>query len=299
MTDLQGDDNIKGKQGNDVISTGSGFDLAIGGLGDDFVTNGSDEKGVFAGLGDDIVLGTDGRLVVQGNEGNDWLESGIHGDLLQGDNADQQQNDTLGGDDVILGGGNIDDVEGEGGDDIIVGRESGTTRFLGNLGYDWVSYYGESIGVNIDLSIFLEQTGEDPQRDRFDQLEAVSGGSGNDTILGTLVDGDILQPEDAIFHKLSQRALDLVDGFEALLRPGWRRLLDAVPAGHAVRPADAAADQPGHARWPRQRRDQRSRRFGLHRRRLGAADSARVPRRAVRQRRPDLGPDALGRDQPR
>ncbi|MCD2442570.1 cell wall-binding repeat-containing protein [Agromyces sp. SYSU K20354] len=220
ITDIQGDENMKGKQGNDVISTGNGFDLAQGGLGDDFVTNGSDEKTVFGSLGDDIVLGTDGRLVVQGNEGNDWLESGIHGDLLQGDNADQQQNDTIGGDDVVIAGGNIDDVEGEGGDDIIVGRESGTTRFLGNLGYDWVSFYGETVNMDIDLSIFLEQTGEDPQRDRYDQLEAVSGGAGNDTILGNLVDGDILLPEDAIFHKLSQRALDLVDGFEALLRPG-------------------------------------------------------------------------------
>ena len=219
ITDLQGDDNLKGKQGNDVLSTGNGFDLAIGGLGDDFVTNGSDEKGIFGGLGDDLVLGTDGRLGVQGNEGNDWLESGIHGDLLQGDNADQQQNDTIGGDDVVIGGGNIDDIEGEGGDDILVGRESGTTRVLGNLGFDWVTYYGESIGVNIDLNAIFEAPGADPQRDRFDQLEAVSGGAGNDTILGTLVDGDILAPEDAIFHKLSQRALDLVEGFEPLLRP--------------------------------------------------------------------------------
>lgn len=219
LTDLFGDDNIKGKQGNDVISTGDGFDLALGGLGDDYIVNGGEEKGVFGGLGDDIVLGTDGRQVIQGNEGNDWLESGIHGDLLQGDNANQDQNDTTGGDDIVIAGGNIDDAEGEGGDDIIVGRESGTTRFLGNLGYDWLTYYGETVNLNVDLSVVLEVPGADPQRDRYDQLEAVSGGAGNDTILGTLDEGDIADFQNSRFEKLTERAIGLVEGFNELLRP--------------------------------------------------------------------------------
>ena len=175
---------------------------------------------MFGGLGDDIVLGTDGRLVVQGNEGNDWLESGIHGDLLQGDNADQQQNDTLGGDDVIIGGGNIDDVEGEGGDDIIVGRESGTTRFLGNLGFDWVTLLRRDRGAqhrpdrSSSSRPVKTRSATASTSSRQSRVEPATTRSWARSWTATSS-----QPEDAIFHKLTERALDLVDGFEPLLRP--------------------------------------------------------------------------------
>ncbi len=216
-----GDDNLKGKQGNDVIDMGSGIDLGIGGSGDDFIIKGGGDGTFFAGLGDDIVLGTSGRMIVFGGEHNDWVEgSRSGGELLQGDNADQHQNDTLGGDDVVIGRLGNDDIEGEGGNDVLVGESTGTDRHLGNIGYDWLTYYGQTVPVTSDWAYNRLFTTPAPLAARFDLMEALSGGAGNDTLRGSALDGGDIPAQEIPLHKLTQAALDLVPGFEAMLRPG-------------------------------------------------------------------------------
>ncbi|QKJ19199.1 cell wall-binding repeat-containing protein [Microbacterium hominis] len=225
LTDSFGDDNIKGKQGNDAINTGSGIDLAIGGLGDDFMVDGGGEASTyFAGIGDDIILGTTGRITVFGGEFDDWLEGGGHADLLQGDNGDQFQNDTLGGNDVVLGRLGNDDVEGEGGDDIIVGTQVGTNRHLGGLGWDWLTYYGQTANVTADMAFTRLFEPNNPLRSRYEQLEALSGGSGNDTLRGPLVAQEFA-PNELPHTQATEASLQLVDGLVEMLRP----TVDGVP----------------------------------------------------------------------
>ncbi|MBD8024373.1 cell wall-binding repeat-containing protein [Microbacterium gallinarum] len=221
ITDSFGDDNLKGKQGNDAMHTGPGVDLAIGGSGDDFIMNGGgDATSIFAGLGDDIVLGTSGRTTVFGGEHDDWVEGSSHADLLQGDNADQAQNDTLGGNDVVAGRLGDDDIEGEGGDDILIGERFGTDRHLGNLGFDWLTYYGQTQGVESDWAFNRIYETQEQLRSRYDLLEALSGGAGNDVLRGPLVEPDDLTTvAEAPLNKATQATLDLVEGFEAMLKP--------------------------------------------------------------------------------
>lgn len=240
ITDSFGDDTIHGDQGNDAIHVGPGADLALGGLGDDFVVNGGgDASTFFLGMGDDIIRGTSGRTTVFGGEQHDWIEGSSHADLLQGDNADQFQNDTLGGNDVVIGGLGNDDVEGEGGDDILVGAAVGTDRHLGNIGFDWLTYYGQSGPVTSDWQFTRTFEPNNPLPSRFDQMEALSGGAGSDTLRGPLVAPDDIAPSEIPLHKATQASLDLIDGLEALLRPAGAAYDYAAPFMRDTPPIDA------------------------------------------------------------
>ncbi|WP_164996660.1 peroxidase family protein [Actinomyces minihominis] len=221
LTDLFGDDEIRAGLGNDVVNGGPGFDLLLGGGGDDFVTRGSDTGNVFLGDGNDTYLGGTGRANIFGGEGDDWVEGGAHADLAQGDNADQFQADVIGGNDVVLGRGGDDDIEGEGGDDILVAEKYGTDRHLGNMGWDWVTYYGETEGVDADFNFTLLQRPDvTAVRDRFDQIEGLSGGAGDDILRGPnrAVEGEFAGDEEYL-HKMTESTLDLVTGLRAMLYP--------------------------------------------------------------------------------
>ncbi len=220
LTDTFGDDNIKGDDGNDAIDMGPGVDdLALGGHGDDFILAGPDFMTAFSGTGDDIAIGGTGRDNIFGNEGDDWLEGGAHADLLMGDNSNQFQNDEDGGNDVFDAGPGSDDVDAEGGDDIMLGRNGGTDRFHGMFGYDYVTYYGEPAGVDADLQFNLLQPPDVTAiRDRYLQVEALSGGDGNDVIRGQAFAPDTPFDEREV-NKMTEEGLDLIDGLEEILRP--------------------------------------------------------------------------------
>ncbi|WP_164863462.1 peroxidase family protein [Agromyces sp. LHK192] len=220
LTDSFGDDNLKGKQGNDAMHLGSGIDLGIGGIGDDFVVKGADDGStIFSGMGDDVVLGGTGRITVLGGEHDDWVEGSGHADLLQGDNADQFQNDTLGGDDIVIGRLGNDDIEGEGGNDVLVGVGVGTDRHHGGLGWDWLTYYGQSTGVTSDWAFNRVFEPNNPLPSRFDLLEALSGGSGNDTLRGPITEADDLSESEIELNKATEEVIDSIGGLEDMLRP--------------------------------------------------------------------------------
>ncbi len=221
LTDSFGDDNIKGGAGNDAIDGGPGVDLLLGQAGDDFISKPSDNSDGalgFFGTGDDVFIGGTGRDNPFGNEGDDWLEGGAHADLLMGDNGQQFQDDVDGGDDVLIGGGGSDDHDAEGGDDIMVGQAGGTDRYHGMFGFDYVTYDGTGSGVDADLNFNLLQPPDVTAiRDRYLQVEALSGGAGDDVIRGLGVAPDDLSA-DAV-NRMDPENLDLVDGLRELLNP--------------------------------------------------------------------------------
>ena len=210
LTDLFGDDNIKGGEGDDAINAGGGFDLILAGAGGDFMVAGADPKETFAGGGDDFVIAGDSADTVFANEGNDWVEGGAQADLLQGDNGDPFQEGRT-GDDVIVGDGGDDDYDSEGGDDIMVAGP-GIERNEGMIGFDWVTHRGDPQPANADLRFTgLLPPDLDNIRDRFDNVEGLSGWSHSDVLRGDDTDAAALAGD----HELTRP--ELVDGLSGLI----------------------------------------------------------------------------------
>jgi Ca2+-binding RTX toxin-like protein len=180
---------IHGEAGNDVIAAGNGLgDLIFAGSGNDFVLMGEDAKETFGGEGNDFILGTRDTDVLMGGEGDDWLEGGEGFDGIAGDNSELFFNSAIIGHDVMFAGTNESDFDAESGDDIMIQGES-VIRSEGMLGFDWVSYEEHTLrGADMDLNqVFAPTAGStqlDILRNRFDRVEAASGSSLNDLMVG-------------------------------------------------------------------------------------------------------------------
>ena len=214
LTDNFGDDVIKGGHGDDDISSGQGFDLNQGGLGNDFVVGGSDPTETFGGDGNDIILAGQSSDTVFGDDGDDWIEGGNQADLLQGDNGAPFQNDiNEPGNDVIAGDGGNDDYDSEGGDDIMIAGP-GIERSEGMLGFDWVTHRGDPQAANDDMFFTgLLPPDLDNIRERFDNVEALSGWNFDDTLRGTDTDATVLGTE----HQLTAAGIARITGLAAIL----------------------------------------------------------------------------------
>ncbi|MFG1606599.1 peroxidase family protein [Actinoplanes sp. NPDC049265] len=182
ITDQAGDDVPKGGPGNDAIDGGIGADIVMGGTGKDFTDGGANINETFAGEGDDFVKAGDGEDAVFGDSGDDWEEGGNGPDLLQGDSGNLFFLDDMNkpGNDVLIGDGGDDDYDMEGGDDIGV-QGPGVEKNAGGSGYDW-----SVNGSDSDLALPLAPLGTLTigVRDRFNEVEALSGTDGNDTLRG-------------------------------------------------------------------------------------------------------------------
>ncbi|GAA2514561.1 peroxidase family protein [Pilimelia columellifera] len=214
LTDEFGDDDLKGGDGDDAIGAGAGLDLVQGGLGKDFLHGGSDPTEHLAGPGDDVVYGGESADTVFGDDGDDWMQGGDQGDLLQGDNGAPFQDDpNTPGDDVLLGEGGADDHHAEGGHDIMV-NGPGADRYLGNLGFDWVTHKGDPAAADADLRrTGLVNPALDTVNDRYDQVEGLSGWDHDD-----ILNGDDATAATMIEHELMNTAqVDKVRGLRAAL----------------------------------------------------------------------------------
>ncbi|MDZ4280055.1 MAG: peroxidase family protein [Hydrogenophaga sp.] len=214
ITDLGGDDNIQGDDGNDVIHAGNGlFNLILGGFGNDFIVNGEDGGEAFGGPGNDFMLGSDGVEQNMGNEGDDWLEGGLL-DGSPGDNFDPLGLDMIVGNDVYLGSGLADIMNGEGGDDIMVGSSGPGDKYLGASGFDWATFKDEDFGVSMDLSVRAFDVGPIPVAAgviaRFAEVEGLSGSDQSDYLRGD--DADALSIPNAGAQGSVLTNFDLVSG---------------------------------------------------------------------------------------
>ncbi|BCL74572.1 hypothetical protein JHS3_03080 [Jeongeupia sp. HS-3] len=226
-------DVIKGGAGNDIIHGGNGLDLLFGNDGNDFIVGGSDSKEIFAGEGNDFILGSSGASLMHGNEGDDWIEGGDGFDTLAGENSELFFNSPVIGHDVLFGGGNDSDYDAESGDDIMV-QGLGIHRNEGMFGFDWVIHKGMERDAFADLEVPIFATEQaDILRNRFDQVEGLSGWKYNDTLIGD--DRSIVQtvPELTLdTHVLTQEGIDRIAGL--------RQLLGLAPAATDARPDSLA-----------------------------------------------------------
>ncbi|WP_460894921.1 peroxidase family protein, partial [Ramlibacter monticola] len=221
ITDSGGDDVIHGEAGNDVIHGGNGLNLILGQDGNDFIITGEDISTTFAGAGNDFILGSKLNLPTLGNEGDDWIELGTQ-DGAGGDNFDPLGLGTIIGHDVFITGGGFDEGEGEGGDDIMV-MSDGEDRFTGGGGFDWGSYANDTEGVTGDLA--LNALIEPPVvgsnqgiKDKFFQVEGLSGSSHSDILHGSKLDVVPVGTASALLGTLTNPSL--YAGMQELLGEG-------------------------------------------------------------------------------
>ncbi|KUL40616.1 hypothetical protein ADL15_06415 [Actinoplanes awajinensis subsp. mycoplanecinus] len=195
LTDSGGDDMPRGGPGNDAINAGPGLDVVLAGDGKDVTDGGANANATFAGEGDDFVIAGDGEDSVWGDAGDDWEEGGDSPDLLQGDSGNLFFLDDANrpGNDVLIGQGGDDDYDMEGGDDIGV-QGPGIEKNAGGSGYDW-SIAGASGEEKVDSDLALPLAPLDNLtigvRDRYNEVEALSGGVHDDVLRG-----DSLIPSD-------------------------------------------------------------------------------------------------------
>ena len=187
ITDLIGDDVLKGGPGNDAIDGGPGLDILMGGDGQDFMNGGANSNETFAGEGNDFIIAGQGLDAVFGDGGDDWQEGGDQPDLLIGDSSnlfflDDSQKP---GHDILFGQGGDDDYDMEGGDDIGLAGP-GVEKVAGASGYDWEIGLQDPQPQDADLNLpilplDILQVGV---RDRYNEVEALSGGPLDDKLRG-------------------------------------------------------------------------------------------------------------------
>ena len=204
-----GNDRINGGDGNDDLRGADGDDLINGAAGNDtLLGQGGNDPGLEGGSGDDLLDGGDGDDLLDGNTGADSIVGGPGGDAAdysdrlapvaasadgiggdgeagEGDNIAGDVEDLYGGadDDVLVGNGDAGILDGGGADDLLDGG-GGADDLFGGAGADRVTYAGRGGPVTVDLTTFGGdgEVGEDD--DIADDVEKVSGGAGNDTLIG-------------------------------------------------------------------------------------------------------------------
>ena len=229
LTDVFGADVIKGGPGDDAISGGTGpFDLLQGNEGNDFIVAGGDETENFGGPGNDVIYMGAGLSESVGGAGDDWMEgTNAPASIAIGDDNNQFQNDPNGGHDIALAGPGDMDFDMEGGDDIMVGSVLPTHRFEGMLGFDWVTYRGETQLVDADMLVTGAIAVNAPLnelRDRFDLTEGLSGTTFNDRLRGDNRDAAILFNDGLTgvngAHVLNAEGIARIAGLAAILPAG-------------------------------------------------------------------------------
>ncbi|GIE93752.1 peroxidase family protein [Paractinoplanes rishiriensis] len=192
ITDLGGDDMPRGGPGNDAVDGGPGLDIVNGGTGKDFLNGGANANVTFSGEGDDLVIAGDGEDLSWGDSGNDWMEGGNGPDLLQGDSGNLffLDDSNRPGHDVLVGQGGDDDYDMEGGDDVGV-QGPGIEKNAGGSGWDWsIAATPEQGGddqamdSDLDLPLLPLDVLDVGVRDRYNEVEALSGGAHNDILRG-------------------------------------------------------------------------------------------------------------------
>jgi Ca2+-binding RTX toxin-like protein len=217
MLGLGGDDTIVGLDGPDSMDGGAGYDTldyaeATGGVtvdlltpfpqqtqgaGYDYIVLNSFEKVVGSSFNDTLtgsgtaneIIGGSGDDVIAAGAGADIVSGGPGDDLLKGGPG----NDTLTagpGNDTLIGGSGNDVEDGEAGNDRLIQDfvPNGSDTLRGGDGNDTADYgqrfSGFGVNVVLDGAPGDGSASENDNVGADNSIENVSGGAGNDTLIG-------------------------------------------------------------------------------------------------------------------
>jgi Ca2+-binding RTX toxin-like protein len=207
--------------GGETDTIGSGIENAIGGSGDDVLIGDSQNNVLMGGWtyntagtdGNDVLRGAGGADYLWGDQGSDTADysdksapvtanldgnanDGVAGETDQintdvenitgGSGADNL--DGSSGPNVLRGGGGNDDLNGFGGNDVVDGG-TGADIMVGGPGIDRADYSARSGNLTIDVGGGANDAGEGD--DVRPDVENITGGSGNDTLTGSLAANDL------------------------------------------------------------------------------------------------------------
>ncbi len=161
---------------------------------------------------DDVFNALAGNDVVRGRGGNDQLNGGADNDTLDGGPGNDMLDGGTGND--RLTGGDGDDVVrgGDGADLIIGGSGAGNDDYDGGAGIDTLSFSSTSLGVLVDLGAAVDQaTGAETGTDQIADIENVTGGGGNDVVVGDGADNGFSGLE-GVDYLIGQLGNDMLDG---------------------------------------------------------------------------------------
>jgi Ca2+-binding RTX toxin-like protein len=144
----------------------------------------ADVENIYGGTGGDFLYGTGQDNNLHGMDGGDWLVGrGGKDDLYGGDQ-----------DDNLYGDGDSDRLYGGRGDDFLSGGEGadyaksddGADAYSGGSGLDSISYSsrGDRVEVSLDGLANDGEAGEGDNIGVFGDVEDVTGGSGDDKLIG-------------------------------------------------------------------------------------------------------------------
>lgn len=177
-----GNDRLEGGEGDDYLDGGTGRDVLVGGNGNDTYLVDSPK--------DQVIEGSNGGYdVVQTTLANYTLGDNVENLVLLSGQPGRGTGNAL--DNAIAGNSAVNVLEGGAGNDSLDGREgndrliggSGADQLNGGEGSDWASYEGSTQRVKVNLGAGAG-SGGDAAGDTYISIEAVLGGSGNDTLTG-------------------------------------------------------------------------------------------------------------------
>ncbi|MGQ3241668.1 hypothetical protein [Shinella sp.] len=158
-----GDDRLAGLGGTDRLFGEGGNDLLYGGDGDDILLGGGGTDVIEGNLDNDTIDGGDGKDTLTGGEGIDDIKGGNDDDVLLGDEAETDWQQSF--DDALNGGAGNDTLGGGAGDDLLTGG-TGSDAFRLSFSREWSS--GQSLAADTTDTI----TDFDTSVDKIDLTEA-------------------------------------------------------------------------------------------------------------------------------
>ena len=183
-----GDDMLYGGDGDDHLDGGIGADHLYGGSGMDWISYQESNAGVVVSLADDMVEGghAQGDIITEIEN----VIGTIYGDILDGNDDDNQLIGSDGddelrgnaGNDRLDGGAGTDRLYGGDGDDELRGGADNDV-LNGGAGMDWVSYQGSDERVWVDLDSGTARYGH-AEGDVINDIENIRGSNHNDLLKG-------------------------------------------------------------------------------------------------------------------
>ena len=192
-----GNDTLRGYDGADTLNGGAGNDSLDGSYGNDSLFGGDGADTLDGGYGDDILDGGLGADSMSGSGGNDTFYVNNAGDQVFDlmDYYGTETNTVISTIDYTLGA-NIDNLvltgaatRGAGNyQDNVITANGNNNVLNGGRGIDTLSYAGTTGAVTVSLAIATAQATGGSGNDALRNFENLTGGSGNDSLTGSLLD---------------------------------------------------------------------------------------------------------------